>query len=208
MPDRSCRAICWTPLWHARLPGVGLEQLLLGEGWADGCILAFDEAEGEGSGGESGEPPFRLDYRLDWDAGWRLRKAQLGLRRVEAAQGFVERSLVLHTDGAGRWWGDDGVLDALAGCVDIDIWPTPFTNSFPIRRMPLAVGERREFRMAWVNAPALTVAPQAQAYTRLAQHRYLFESLDGSGFRVELEVDDEGIVVDYPGFFRRAPAQA
>ena len=87
--------------------------------------------------------------------------------------------------------------------MDIDIWPTPFTNSFPIRRVPLEVGERREFRMAWVFAPDLTVSPQPQAYTQLADRLYLFESLVGSGFSAELPVDEDGIVLDYPGLFRR-----
>ena len=57
--------------------------------------------------------------------------------------------------------------------------------------------------MAWVFAPSLTVHAQPQAYTRLADRLYLFENLDGSGFRVELPVDEEGIVLDYPNLFRR-----
>jgi len=57
--------------------------------------------------------------------------------------------------------------------------------------------------MAWVFAPDLTVQAQPQAYTRLAEHRYLFENLDGSGFQAELPVDEAGIVVDYPNLFRR-----
>ena len=65
--------------------------------------------------------------------------------------------------------------------MDIDIWPTPFTNTFPIHREPMAVGERRDFRVAWVFAPDLTVRPQPQAYTRLADQLYLFENLNGSG---------------------------
>lgn len=63
--------------------------------------------------------------------------------------------------------------------------------------------ERRQFVMAWVAAPELTVHPVPQAYTRLANQRYLFENLDGSGFRAELPVDEDGIVLDYPGHFRR-----
>jgi hypothetical protein len=82
--------------------------------------------------------------------------------------------------------------------MEIDIWPTPFTNSFPICREPLTVGERREFKMAWIRAPDLTVHPQPQAYTRLAERLYVFENLDGSGFRAELPVDEDGIVMDYP----------
>ena len=67
----------------------------------------------------------------------------------------------------------------------------------------MAVGERRQFHMAWIFAPDLTVHPQPQAYTRLADRLYLFENLDGSGFRTELPVDEAGIVVDYPDLFRR-----
>jgi uncharacterized protein len=56
----------------------------------------------------------------------------------------------------------------------------------------LAVGQRREFVMAWVSAPALTVRAMRQGYTLLADRRYLYENLDGGGFRAELPVDEEG----------------
>ena len=185
------RAICWKPLWNKDRIGVGLEHLLLTDRSADSVVLAFDEEHG----------PFRLSYRLGWDASWQLHEAEL-ISAVERST----RSLNLRTDGDGRWRDASGALiTELDGCLDIDIWPTPFTNSFPIRRAPLAIAERREFLMAWIVAPELSVRAQPQAYTRVADRRYLFESLDGSGFRAELEVDEDGIVLDYPDFFRREP---
>jgi hypothetical protein len=57
--------------------------------------------------------------------------------------------------------------------------------------------------MAWIFAPTLTMRAQPQAYTRSADRRYLFENLDGSGFRAELPVDEDGIVLDYPDFLQR-----
>ena len=185
----NSRTICWTPTWNKSREGVGLEHLLLTELAADSVVLAFDDERG----------PFRLTYRLTWNESWQLRDAELVLATERAS-----RSLTLRTDGKGHWRdGDDRTLDALDGCRDIDIWPTPFTNSLPIHRERLALGERREFLMAWIFAPDLTVQPQAQAYTRLADRLYLFENLDGSGFRAELPVDDDGIVLDYPELFRR-----
>ena len=166
-----------------------MEHLLLTEHTADSVVLAFDEQHG----------PFRLTYRLTWDELWGLREANM----VVATERFT-RSMSLKTDGRGRWQDGDGrTISELDGCVDVDIWPTPFTNSFPIRRESMAVGERRQFRMAWVFAPDLTVHPQPQAYTRLADRLYLFENLDSSGFRAELPVDEDGIVLDYPDLFRR-----
>ena len=189
MPSSPCRTICWVPMWNKHREGLGLEHLLLAERTADSVVLAFDEEHG----------PFRLTYRLTWDESWRLRDAELAVATERCT-----RALSLRTDGQGHWrHGDGRAIDQLDGCVDIDIWPTPFTNSFPIRRAPMAIGERRPFRMAWIFAPDLTVHAQPQAYTRLADRLYLFENLDGGGFRAELPVDEDGIVLDYPNLFRR-----
>lgn len=193
MPNALNRTICWTPLWNKNLEGVGLEHILLAERAADSVVLAFDEERG----------PFRLAYRLQWNEAWHVHDARFVVTTERST-----RSLRLQTDGRGHWRdGDDRAIDELEGCVDIDIWPTPFTNSFPIRREPMALGERREFLVAWIFAPDLTVHAQPQAYTRLADRLYLFENLDGSNFRVELAVDEDGIVLDYPEFFRRVQDQ-
>ncbi|HWN05632.1 MAG TPA: putative glycolipid-binding domain-containing protein [Steroidobacteraceae bacterium] len=189
MAGSWCRTICWTSIWSKDPETVGLEHLLLAEGKADSVVLGFDEKHG----------PFRLSYRLTWDASWRLSNVELAV-----ATGQFTRSLNLRTDGRGHWrYGDGRVIDDLDGCVEVDIWPTPFTNSFPIRRETIAVGERRNFLMAWIFAPGLTMHAQPQAYTRLADRLFLFEILDGSGFRAELPVDEDGIVMDYPKLFRR-----
>ncbi len=189
MSPAACRTIRWTP-WneHDR----GLEHLLLGAHVADSVVLALDEER----------RPFRLMYRLAWDQAWRIESADLVVTTERTT-----RRLSLQTEGDGLWRHRDGPpLDALSGCLDVDIWPTPFTNTFPLRRQPLAVGERRELRVAWISAPELSVVPAPQAYTRLAERLYLFESLDGSGFRAELPVDEDGVVLDYPGLFRRLAA--
>ena len=137
------RTVCWIPTWNNDRKGVGLEHLLLSERLADSVIVAFDEEHG----------PFRLTYRLAWDESWRIRNAELVVVTERST-----RSLSLRTDGQGHWRRGDGpTIDDLNGCVDIDIWPTPFTNSFPILREPMTVGERREFKMAWIRAPDLAV---------------------------------------------------
>jgi hypothetical protein len=189
IPKTSCRTICWIPGWNKNQAGIGLEHLLLTEREADSVVLAFDEEQG----------PFRLTYHLVGDEAWRVRDAEL----VVATE-HSKRSLNLQTDGQGHWrHGDGRAIAELDGCMDVDIWPTPFTNTFPIRREPMRVGERRQFRMAWIFAPDLPVHAKPQAYSRLADRLYLFENLDGSGFKVELPVDEEGIVEDYPNLFRR-----
>ena len=170
------RTVAWQSLWAGQHPGAGMEHLQVDGGRADGVIVAFDEALG----------PMRIAYRIACDPQWRVREARV----MRTAQGPLEE-LWLRGDGEGGWHqGDGSGREDLRGCIDVDIWPTPFTNSLPLWRTRLRVGERREFRMAWIDAAALTVRAQPQAYTRLAERRYLFENLDGSGFRAELAVDE------------------
>lgn len=189
MQDNAPRDLCWIPTWYSDHPGLGLERVLVTTGKADSVLVAIDD---DGA-------PFRLTYRLHWDKGGLLRSADM-----KARKGSQIRSLSLRVNDAGHWTSRDGEpLQHLDGCVDIDIWPTPLTNSFPIWRSKLQIGERREFYMAWVSAPALTVEAKHQAYTRLEEQLYRFESLDGTGFEATLPVDDEGFVLHYPELFRR-----
>lgn len=183
-------SFAWRHTWCKISPG--LEHLLLGEGSADGVVLAFDEKHG----------PFRLTYRLRWNASWRIQEARLQSRTQSATH-----TMHLYSDGHGQWTDNDGRgLADLDGCTVIDIWPTPFTNTFPILQMDPALNERRPVQVAWILAPELTLSSQMQAYTGLVEGRYLFESLDENGsssFRAELSVDEHGVVLDYPNLFYR-----
>jgi hypothetical protein len=88
----------------------------------------------------------------------------------------------------------------------VDIAVTPFTNTLPIRRLGLAATESAELSVAYFKRTELQAWPDPQRYTCLEKsdegglYRYL--SLDG-GFTADLPVDGDGLVVDYPGLFKR-----
>ena len=88
-------------------------------------------------------------------------------------------------------------LDTVGGCIDVDLGITPVTNTLPIRRLQLAVGEHADVVASWVRFPLLTIEPLSQRYARIADHRYGYES--ATGFSCDLDVDDDGIVTRYPG---------
>lgn len=114
-----------------------------------------------------------------------------------------EPDLWLGTDGSGRWGEMNGAhRPDLDGCVDIDLACTPFTNTLPIRRLPLRVGDSAELIVAYIDVETLDVRPDRQRYTRLDSHRWRFEQFD-TGFTEEIEVDEFGLVVDYPSLFTR-----
>jgi hypothetical protein len=157
------------------------------EGFAVESVLSAEDAG----------MPYALRYRLVCDSEWRVREAEV--RRVGA-----RASLLLHSDGQGRWSDGAGrALRELNGCQDVDISATPLTNTLPINRLRLREGQAAVVRVAYIRCPELTVSSAEQSYMRLAPNRYRFES-DGGRFRCDIEVDEAGFVTIYPGLFRRA----
>lgn len=86
--------------------------------------------------------------------------------------------------------------------MDVDVSVTPFTNTLPIRRLQLVVGKSSEVRVVYVEAPEVQLTASTQRYIRLGERYYRFESLEVD-FTADLPVDREGLVLDYPGLFRR-----
>ena len=143
--------------------------------------------------------PIRLDYEIDCEPDWAVRRMS-----VRLDGGAARRQLDLRVSKMGDWSDETGKpVPALAGCLYVDLQATPFTNSLPIRRMRLAPGETRDLRVAYVGVPSLEMTAADQRYTRLDDEglpRYTYESGD---FKALLVVDDTGIVVDYEGLWRR-----
>lgn len=182
------KSLSWEGIWQA--PAASWESLQLGDGCAQSQLRAIDE---------SGGPSYQLDYELNWDEHWRLREA-----RFSVEGGRDVRHLHLLTDGEGHWrTGEGETLGELDGCLDIDIWPTPFTNTFPIRRLKLADCQRVELAVVYLEAPALKPVRMRQGYTRVDARHYRYENLEGTNFQALLTVDDDGLVLDYPTLFRR-----
>jgi hypothetical protein len=189
------RQVMWSSLTNP-----GLEHLYIrtdsDSTVADGLILGVNE-----------QGPFRVRYEIRCDAHWKLRVVHVRLL------GGWSQSLHLLTDGEGVWTTESGeLLHSLSGCCDVDISATPFTNTLPIQRTALQVGSSATLRMAYINVPQLQVEVVEQRYTCLETTasgvRYYFESLEHgvATFTAELQVDQDGLVLDYPELFKRVGA--
>lgn len=181
--------VMWVPL-----TGAGFEHLHLlqhNEGNAiDSVVIGMEQ-----------ETPFRLWYEIHTDKDWKVRQCTLRL----LGGGYQE--VTLHADGEGHWTDAAGVsLSALDRCIDVDISVTPFTNTLPIRRLSLQPGQSADLLVAYLTVPQLQVRMMRQRYSCLEQHSdgglYRYESLN-SGFTRDLSVDAQGLVIDYPGIWKR-----
>lgn len=162
--------------------------------------------------GTSTTADYVLSYRLDTGAGWATTRLDVDVRGSS-----WERSIRLARDDeawSATWCGDgvDGFeLPDLAGALDCDLGLCPLTNTMPVLRHDLVATARAgaheplDFVMAWVSVPDLAVHADAQRYTPEgpvhgggALVRY-----ESGDFRVTLELDADGLVVNYPGLAYR-----
>jgi hypothetical protein len=93
--------------------------------------------------------------------------------------------------------------DRLLEALDVDLLDSPLTNTLPIRRLGLLgqpPGTERTITAAWVLLPSLAVLPLEQTYTVLEGGRIRYTS---NNFTVDLEVDEGGFVIRYPGMAAR-----
>jgi hypothetical protein len=158
---------------------------------ADGVVVAMLDSG-----------PGRIAYDLATDATGGTRRLSV---RVDDPRGSWR--VVLGSDGGGQWWeGDRRPRPDLAGGIDVDITVTPLTNTLPIRRLRLPAGGSAEILAVYVNVDARTVTAVPQRYTHLdgagLAGRYRYEA---GSFRADITVDAGGLVLDYPGYWRRMP---
>ena len=143
-----------------------------------------------------------LRYTIDCDERWHTRSAL-----IEGSASGRPIRVALDADGAGAWRRDGEPLPALAGALDVDLGFTPATNTLPIRRLALAVGETQPVRSAWLRFPELRLEPLEQTYTREAKLVFRYHAtVDGEPFTARLDTDAFGRVLRYEGLWEAESA--
>jgi hypothetical protein len=178
--------------------------------------VVFDDHGGLAARGVAiadGPVSYACRYELVTDAGW---ASQRFVATVEGA-GFLR---TVRMDRAADGWrvttAEQGDLaaklstapppgtedpDRLADALDVDLYASPLTNTLPLRRLGLTTPGRTETIVAaWVLLPSLAVIVNAQTYTVLAPGRVRYAS---GSFTADLDIDENGYVVHYPGLATR-----
>lgn len=181
------RALCWRRIMDnnsleyaiAQPSAVGLELA--------GTIVAIHN-----------ESPLEVYYRIECDADWRTRTVS-----IEQRLGLQQSSLYLAADTVSMWSDQrGGLIETLTGCLDVDLELTPITNTLPVNRLNLAIGQVEEIAVAWIRFPSLEIVHARQSYERLSDRTYRYRSL-GSGFTADIDVDEIGLTVRYEGIWER-----
>jgi hypothetical protein len=127
------------------------------------------------------------DYRMDWwlttTAGWVTERLDVTVLGPHAGRLELRRP------------------DLPAGSQDCDLGFCPLTNTMPILRHDLHQGGKAvDLVMAWVSVPDLTVHTNVQRYEPVRPGTVRYRS---GQFSSELEIDTDGLVVQYPQLAQR-----
>lgn len=186
-------------------------RLDLPDALVHGTISALEESDEHPHGGflldgagvvSDRYGPWSSRFSVVVDPGWRTRAVFV---EVLTSHDGLER-VSLSVDERGGWTIDGREWPELRGCDDVDLSVTPMTNTMPVRRLGLDVGEEATIDVAWLDMPSLAVHRVPQTYRRLPDDdrgRVCFTYADPAFGPFVLSVDSVGVVVDYQGLFER-----
>ncbi len=140
-------------------------------------------------------------YLIELDENWRTRSARAWGRSLNG-----RTEVRLDVDDSGRWNVNGGARPDLEGCHDVDLEASVCTNTVPVHRLDLGVGQSAEAPAVYMRALDLGVQRLEQQYTRVdddgssVRYDYRCPVFD---FECRLIYDDAGLVVEYPGIGAR-----
>jgi uncharacterized protein len=137
-----------------------------------------------------------LSYSLRCAKDWSSKSAQ-----VSGWAGSRAIKLKLKKTAEEGWLADGHLLEGMSELLDIDLGFTPASNTNAIRRLGLEVGEETETIAVWLDTEDWSIKPLRQVYRCLSRKNYGYSS-PIHNYHADLEVDDFGIVVKYPGLWQ------
>jgi hypothetical protein len=127
---------------------------------------------------------------------------------LRSATAEEERTMSLSRTEDGMWIVDRGrgaERRDFEGALDVNLQSSVLFNALPVRRLGLhrEAGEH-ELPVVWVSLPDLSVSLVRERYRTISvDENGSVLALDRGDASVELSVDSNGLVVEYPGLARR-----
>ena len=141
---------------------------------------------------------YQVGYTIKTNSDWQTTSVELNTQVYDKRKVYRFES-----DGNGKWTSDGKACPEFDKCVDVDIPLTPFTNTLPLKRLKLSVGQSQDITVLYFDILARKFSLVRQKYQRLSERQYKYENIPND-FEAVITVDQDCFVVDYPGLFSRA----
>ncbi|HEX5995332.1 MAG TPA: putative glycolipid-binding domain-containing protein, partial [Jiangellales bacterium] len=144
--------------------------------------------------GQEAGVPWSIHYAIDVGDDWQVKRATV---RDDAGN-----ELEIVVDGKGLWTINGQRRSDLEGCLDLDLEASVVTNTVPIHRLALSVGQHGQSGAVYLRTIGLEVERLDQTYRRLpdadGELRFEYQS-PRFGYHDTLRFGTDGLVVEYPG---------
>jgi hypothetical protein len=169
----------WRPITGQGLERCELEPTSSGFRIAGTALLAIDNE------------PYEIRYSILTDSEWVV--STVGAH-VQGPGG--DRRLALASNGTGSWSVTEEPVIELYGAIDVELSWTPSAHTVAIKRLDLNVGEAKDTPVVVIGFPSHDIERKTHRYERIAIRRYRFSA---GAYQTDLEVDENGLIVTYPG---------
>jgi hypothetical protein len=167
---------------------------------SEACKLTINETMIEAASvitGRFEDKVYSVNYRIKINQHWET----IFFEIKSDINGRLKR-ISYSSNGKGNWNQNGKPISRFTGCIDIDISVTPFTNSLPVNRLNLPEHAQAEISVLYVDVLGQVEKKVSQKYTRLSQSAYKYENIPND-FEAIISVDQQGLVIDYPGLFKK-----
>lgn len=152
---------------------------------------------------QDGAAPFSASYALSTDE-----NGVVGRLTVRTVGAEGEQHVTLTRSEEGLWLVDHGrgaARTGFDGAVDVDLAFSPLFSTLPVRRLALHhASSEHELPMVFVTLPSLDVQLVQQTYRSVSVGDPVVVGVRGDSFDVDITVDPDGLVLEYPGLAKRA----
>jgi hypothetical protein len=166
----------------------------------ENCILTVTDKGSEINStiiGTYANELYKVEYRIRTNRYW-----ETTFFEIKSQLYNIIETISFRNEGKGNWYVNGQLDEKFNGCIDIDISLTPFTNTLAINRLKLSENEDAQIKVLYLDVLGRKILPVQQKYTRLSQTHYKYENVPND-FESTISVDDLGLVVKYPGLFKR-----
>lgn len=137
-----------------------------------------------------------IEYHLKTNKNWESQYC-----KITNCYGIENKTLELQRLPGNKWMINGSEEAEYNGFDGLDISVTPFTNTLIVNRRQLREEESINMRIIYIDPLKMQCEPIAVRYTKLSESEFEYENLT-SGFNVVLDVDDDGLVINYPRLFK------
>jgi uncharacterized protein len=140
--------------------------------------------------------PFAIEYNLILTINWDIKEMLI--------KSLLDERVIQLVHAGNQWYDGKGQHLAEFEEVDlVDISISPFTNTLPIKRLQFKDEQLQKIDIIYFDENKFSLRRVQQICSQIDKQAYRYQDILLPDFVSEITVDEDGLVIDFPGIFKR-----